>query len=76
MILDGITAEIYLADPAADGVKEGASVTLRSELEYMGQTEPTAGTAPTGEPGDGTGGPETPAPAETGDGGFLVTPDA
>ena len=76
VILDGITAESYLADPAADGVKEGASVTLRSELEYMGQTEPTEGTAPTGETGDGTGSPETPAPAETGDGGFLVTPDA
>ena len=76
VILDGITAESYLADPAADGVKEGSSVTLRSELEYMGQTEPTEGTAPTGETGDGTGSPETPAPAETGDGGFLVTPDA
>ena len=76
VILDGITAESYLADPAADGVKEGASVTLRSELEYMGQTKPTEGTAPTGETGDGTGSPETPAPAETGDGGFLVTPDA
>ena len=76
VILDGITAESYLADPAADGVKEGASVTLRSELEYMGQTEPTEGTAPTGETGDGTGSPETSAPAETGDGGFLVTPDA
>ena len=76
VILDGITAESYLADPAADGVKEGASVTLRSELEYMGQTEPTEGTAPTGETGDGTGSPETPAPAETGDDGFLVTPDA
>lgn len=76
VILDGITAESYLADPAADGVKEGASVTLRSELEYMGQTEPTEGTAPTDMTGDGTGTPETPAPAETGDGGFLVTPDA
>ena len=76
VILDGITAESYLADPAADGVREGASVTLRSELEYMGQTEPTEGTAPTGETGDGTGSPETPAPAETGDDGFLVTPDA
>ena len=66
VILDGITAESYLADPAADGVKEGASVTLRSELEYMGQTEPTEGTAPTGETGDGTGSPETPAPAVAG----------
>ena len=76
VILDGITAESYLADPAADGVREGASVTLRSELEYMGQTEPTEGTAPTGETGNGTGSPESGAPAETGDGGFLVTPDA
>ena len=75
-LLDGITAESYLADPAADGVKEGASVTLRSELEYMGQTDPTEGTAPTDMTGDGTGSPETPAPAETGDDGFLVTPDA
>ena len=41
VILDGITAESYLADPTDAGVKEGAQVYLRSELEYMGQTEPT-----------------------------------
>ena len=41
VILDGITGESFLADPAAPGVKEGAAVYLRSELEYMGQTEPT-----------------------------------
>ena len=62
VILDGITAESYLADPAADGVKEGASVTLRSELEYMGQTEPTEGTAPTGEPVTGPAAPRRPPP--------------
>ena len=41
VILDGITPESFLADPADKGVKEGASVYLRSELEYAGQTEPT-----------------------------------
>ena len=41
VILDGITGESFLADPADSGVKEGAAVYLRSELEYMGQTEPT-----------------------------------
>ena len=41
VILDGITPESFLADPADDGVKEGAAVHLRSELEYAGQTEPT-----------------------------------
>ena len=41
VILDGITGDSFLADPAAPGVKEGAAVYLRSELEYMGQTEPT-----------------------------------
>ena len=41
VILDGITPESFLADPADDGVKEGAAVYLRSELEYAGQTEPT-----------------------------------
>ena len=46
VILEGITAEDYLADPADPGVKEGAAVTLRSELEYMGQTEPVETTAP------------------------------
>ena len=41
VILEGITAESYLADPTDPGVKEGATVYQRSELEYMGQTEPT-----------------------------------
>ena len=41
VILEGITAEDYLADPTDPGVKEGAAVYQRSELEYMGQTEPT-----------------------------------
>ena len=52
VILDGITGESFLADPADPGVKEGAAVYLRSELEYMGQTEPTESfdsTDPTGE---------------------------
>ena len=40
VILGGITAEDYLADPLDPGVKEGAAVALRSETEYMGQTEP------------------------------------
>lgn len=60
VILDGITAESYLADPAASGVKEGAETVLRSELEYMGQTEPTETTAPA-ESTDGTAAPETTA---------------
>jgi len=47
VIAEGITAETYLADPAAPGVREGAAVTLRSELEYMGQTEPTESTPST-----------------------------
>ena len=52
VILEGITAESYLANPTDPGVKEGAEVYLRDELEYMGQTEPTesqpleSGTAP------------------------------
>ena len=52
VILEGISAEDYLADPTDPGVKEGAAVYQRSELEYMGQTEPTesqpleSGTAP------------------------------
>ena len=46
VILEGITATDYIADPTDPGVKEGASVTLRSELEYMGQTEPVETTAP------------------------------
>ena len=49
VILDGITAESYLADPADAGVKEGAAVHLLGELEYMGQTEPLPTTEPTGE---------------------------
>ena len=40
VILDGITAESYLANPADPACKEGASVQLRSEPEYMGQTDP------------------------------------
>ena len=52
MILEGITAEDYLADPADKGVREGAAVSLRSELEYMGLTEPTESTAPTGAAGE------------------------
>ena len=40
VILEGITAESYLADPNDAGVREGAAVYLRGELEYMGQTEP------------------------------------
>ena len=45
-VVEGITAESYLADPADPGVKEGAAVYLRGELEYMGQTEPTESTGP------------------------------
>ena len=52
VILEGITAEDYLADPADKGVREGAAVSLRSELEYMGLTEPTESTAPTGAAGE------------------------
>ena len=48
VILDGITAESYLADPADAGVKEGAAVHLLGEKEYMGQTEPLPTTMPTG----------------------------
>lgn len=46
VILDGITATDYIANPADPGVRKGAAVTLRSELEYMGQTEPTETTTP------------------------------
>lgn len=60
VILDGITAESYLANPADPGVKEGADTILRSELEYMGQTEPTESTAPSGETGEAAD-PEDPA---------------
>ncbi|MBQ7099450.1 MAG: efflux RND transporter periplasmic adaptor subunit [Oscillospiraceae bacterium] len=55
VILDGITPESFLADPADKGVKEGASVYLRSGLEYAGQTEPTESvpfSEPTGSTGD------------------------
>ena len=52
VILDGITAESYLADPAEPGVKEGASVHMLGELEYMGQTEPVPTTEPSGETGE------------------------
>ncbi len=45
-VVEGITAESYLADPADPGVKEGAAVALRSDLEYMGQTEPAETTLP------------------------------
>ena len=57
-ILDGITAESYLADPADPGVKDGASVILRSEQEYMGQTEPAQTSDPTGTGGESTPGTE------------------
>ena len=46
VILEGITAADYIANPADPGVKEGAAVTLRSDLEYMGQTEPAETTVP------------------------------
>ena len=49
VILEGITAESYLADPTDPGVKEGAAVYQRSELEYMGQTEPTESQPPEGQ---------------------------
>lgn len=48
VVLDGITAESYLADPMDAGVREGAAVHLLGELEYMGQTEPLPTTEPTG----------------------------
>ena len=48
VIHEGLTAEDYIANPADPGVREGAAVALRSDLEYMGQTEPTETTAPTG----------------------------
>ena len=72
VILEGITAEDYLADPTDEGVREGAAVYLRGELEYMGQTEPTeslpaesGATGASGEPAGETVAPET-APSETG----------
>ena len=61
VILDGITAESYLADPADPGVKEGAAVHMLGELEYMGQTEPVPTTEPAYESG------ETWVPTESGE---------
>ena len=61
VILDGITAESYLADPADPGVREGASVHMLGELEYMGQTEPVPTTEPVYESG------ETWVPTESGE---------
>ena len=54
VILEGITAETYLADPAEAGVREGAAVHMLGELEYMGQTEPVPTTLPadSGETGE------------------------
>ena len=52
VIVEGITPDSYLADPLDEGVKAGAAVYLRSEMEYMGLTEPTEPAetaAPTGE---------------------------
>ena len=77
VILEGITAESYLADPADAGVKEGAAVHKLGELEYMGQTEPVPTTEPTGETGE-TGEivepvpPEVPAEPEGGDVEFEI----
>lgn len=59
VILDGITGDSFLADPADEGVKEGAAVYLRSELEYMGQTEPTGTVDPTGDTGADFGGEDS-----------------
>ena len=47
VILEGITPESFLANPADEGVREGAAVYMRSELEYAGQTEPTETVDPT-----------------------------
>ena len=77
VILEGITAESYLADPADAGVKEGAAVHKLGELEYMGQTEPVPTTEPTGETGE-TGEvfepvpPEIPAEPDGGDVEFEI----
>ena len=76
VILEGITAESYLADPADDGVKEGAPVMLRSESEYMGLTEPTESTAPTGETDIPAETGETDIPVETGDSSGEIVPPA
>ena len=59
VILEGISAEDYLADPTDPGVKEGAAVYQRSELEYMGQTEPTES-----QPIEGETAPSDPAAEE------------
>ena len=64
-VLGGITAESYLADPADPACREGAAVQLRSEMEYMGQTEPGQAAESTGEP-DSTG--------ESGE--FVPNPDS
>lgn len=64
-VLGGITAESYLADPADPACREGAAVRLRSEMEYMGQTEP-------GQADDSTGTPES--TGETGE--FVPNPDS
>ena len=80
VILEGITAESYLADPADAGVKEGAAVHKLGELEYMGQTEPVPTTEPTGETDEsGEIGeivepvpPEVPAEPEGGDVEFEI----
>ena len=81
VIQEGIDAMTYLADPADPGVKEGASVVLRSEPEYMGQTEPAPSTLPS-ETGEGMEG-ETengedpvviPIPPEGADGDAIEDP--
>ena len=41
VVVSGITAEDYLADPADSGCKEGAVTFLRDALEYAGETQPT-----------------------------------
>ena len=84
-IVDGITAESFLADPADPGCKEGAPVRLRSEMEYMGQTEPGQQTLPSdGSEPDGDGGEFVPNPdSQQGDAiedpvsgnGSLVNPE-
>ena len=74
VILDGITAESYLADPADAGAKEGAAVHMLGELEYMGQTEPVPTTEPTGETGEvfEPVPPEVPAEPDDGDVEFEI----
>lgn len=67
VVLEGITAEDYIANPADSGVKEGAAVTLRSEQEYMGLTEPVETTAPVWTDLDDEGEYQPPAGAEPGD---------